>query len=198
MNWKKQLSGILSLKYNEKDAINGHSVDRYNYAIQLLNDTANDSMIKAYAWLSLAADEVDMKEKALILKHKIGFELKKKELFSEAEKLKSEYRSKHSAEAIIKRIETSRNPMNILLRLIFKLVSDTIKFVEIIDSKIIHENGSSFFWGIISAISSIVALFLFSEHCKTKILSVSVVILFFSSIISGCISEKRNESLKVK
>ena len=46
------------MKWNEKDAIRGHSVDRYQYAVQLVNENTEEGLVKAFAWLSLAAESL--------------------------------------------------------------------------------------------------------------------------------------------
>lgn len=102
-----------NLRYTEKSAIKGHSVDRYNYAIQLLNENTNDALIKAYTWLSLAADEIDMSTEAGRLKNKVAFELKQRELFEDALKIEVDYRAKYSADALIAKIKNSRNPIHL-------------------------------------------------------------------------------------
>jgi hypothetical protein len=102
------------ITYKEKDAIKGHSVDRYNYAIQLINERTDGSLIKAFVWLSLAADEIDMAKEAGRLKHQLGFELKQKNLFEQAAISETVYREKYSADAIREKLKASSNPLCIL------------------------------------------------------------------------------------
>ena len=113
------------LKYSKRDAIRGNSVDRYNYAVQLTNENNDNAFIKAFAWLSLAADEVDMQEEASRLKHKIGFELKRRYLYDAALKLEAEYRRQYSGEALWGKIKKSHNPINVFLYYSVKLIEGT-------------------------------------------------------------------------
>src|SRR5438876_1026601 len=87
-------------------------IARY-YAIQLINERTDDSLIKAFVWLSLAADEIDMTQEAGRLKHQLGFELKQKNLFEQAVISETVYREKYSADAIREKLKTSSNPLHI-------------------------------------------------------------------------------------
>jgi hypothetical protein len=105
----------LKFLYNEKNALNGHSVDSYDYAIQLLQDQTDYNIIKAYAWLSLASDEIDMRKEATRLLRQIVFILNQRGLFLEAFEIERDYRTKFSSDALREHIKNSWNPLNIFL-----------------------------------------------------------------------------------
>jgi hypothetical protein len=42
----KLIKSIFTITFTEKDAIRGHSVDRYRYAMQLLHNNQNENIIK--------------------------------------------------------------------------------------------------------------------------------------------------------
>lgn len=88
--------------------------------------------------------------------------------------------------------------MNLLLRLMFKLMNDAIKIIEFIDAKIVHGRGSSFFWGISSTCVSAFNFFLLCAHSQRKIEQVVIVMLFFLAMIGLGLSDKRNDDLKQK
>jgi hypothetical protein len=75
MSFKNPFSKYFQI-YKKTDAIRGPCVDRFNYAVQLINEGSNKNLVKAYAWLSLAADEIDMKLEATRIKHQIQYKLK--------------------------------------------------------------------------------------------------------------------------
>lgn len=194
MNLKNEKSNRNSffLKYNEKDAINGHSVDRFNYAIQLANENSDESLIKAYGWFSLAADEIDMHEESERLKHKVSFELKKRGLFEKALKIESEYRSIYSREAYLEKIKKSKNPFNIFLRLLFRLIEDTVEVFNFIDSRFFRKKGSSTFWGVISSVCSIVGFILLVIRHQSKLITLLLAIDIIIYLLAAHIYENRS------
>ena len=63
----------IGIKFTEKDAINDHSVDRFNCTIQLKNLDTDEAIVKACDWFCLVANEIDMCEQANRFKRKIAF-----------------------------------------------------------------------------------------------------------------------------
>jgi hypothetical protein len=107
-----------------------HSVDRYNYARQLLNNRSNENLLVAYSWLSLASDEIDMKIKAGDLMRQVEYEIKSRNICDKAIEIEATYRSKYSAEALLKKLRTSRNPLKYVLYKVFVLVQKIVKYFE--------------------------------------------------------------------
>ncbi len=127
------------MKWNEKDAIRGHSVDRYRYAVQLVHENTDEGLVKAFAWLSLAADEVDVRANANLIKHKVGFELKKRCIFQNALILEQSYRDRYSGEALRKKIAKSKNPVYVFLRVCLRLIEGLTKVIDTIDRMLFKE-----------------------------------------------------------
>lgn len=149
MNFKKIFQDINPFNdlYTEKDAIRGHSVDRYEYACQLINENTTESLIKAYAWLRVAAQEIDMEEDAKLQMHQIGYELKKRGSFEEALTKSQQYYDMYSPEAELAKIYKSKNPLNYFVRLAIFVCNFLVNQVEFFDERLIKKRGNAFFLG---------------------------------------------------
>ncbi|HLB57285.1 MAG TPA: hypothetical protein VJL60_00560 [Gammaproteobacteria bacterium] len=183
----------LGLIYKENSAINGHSVDRFNYAVQLTHTFTDEALIKAHAWFSLASDEADMQELASLYKHQVAFELKKRGIFSNAQALESEYRLQYSSEAMLEKLRKSKNPLNMVVLLVFKMIQYMVDVIDFLDAKIIHGRGNSFFWGCISVFFSLSSLLLLTTGEKIKFGSLLIMVSIVCSIFSAGMSDQRSD-----
>ena len=182
--------------YTEKDAIRGHSVDRYAYACQLINEYTNESLIKAYAWLNVAAQEVDREKPAKQLMNKVGFELKKRGLFDEASIKCQQYYELYSPEAFRAKINNSNNPINYFFRFLIKIMTFMINQIVFFDERIIKKRGSSFLWGFIGVTFSCTGIIAMYHWIKNPgyLSSTFLVLVILSCIFSSALYEERLES----
>jgi len=190
--WLKNLS--LS-EYTEKDAIRGHSVDRYAYALQLIQDGTNESLTKAYAWLLVASEDIDRKKPAKLLLHQLQFRLKQLGVFERAEKTGEEYMYLYSAEGTMKALRASKNPVNYLLRSVSYLMDFFITRVGFLDKRIIQNKGNLTTWiiiGFISWCSMIGSGWLFVNN-SSIFTALPLTLSLLCMLISGCICENRYE-----
>lgn len=166
------------------------------YACQLITDNTNESLIKAYAWLNVAAQEVDAERRSKILMHKIGFELKKRELFNEALIVSKHYYECYSPDAICSKTHDSKNPFNYFLKISFYFMMLIINQVEFFDQRIIKKRESSFVWGLIALISfglGILATILWAKNAG-YLNSIFLVSSLFCCMLSVFLYEARIES----
>lgn len=200
MNFKKIFQDInpFNALYTEKDAIRGHSVDRYEYACQLINENTTESLIEAYAWLNVAAQETDMEEDAKLQMHQIGYELKKRGSFDEASIKSHQYYDLYSPEAVRTKIYKSKNPVNYSLRLMIVACNFLVNQVEFFDERVIKKRGNSFFWGLVGTSSSIIGMIAIYNWMKTPgyFTSLCLVLSLFSCIFSAALYEDRFEKDK--
>lgn len=198
MNIKKIFQDISPFNdsYTEKDAIRGHSVDRYAYACQLINENTNESLIKAYAWLNVAAQEVDKEKPAKQLMNKVGFELKKRGLFDEASTKCQQYYDMYSPEALRAKINSSKNPIHYLLRISFKFITLMINQIEFFDARIIKNRGGASLWFRIALSSSCIGMVAMGFWFKNNgyLSSTFLVLALLSCVFSSALYEKRLES----
>lgn len=150
---KKWWINLFSLEPTEKDAIRGHSVDRYAYAVTLIKEGSNESLIKAYAWLLVAAEEIDRKKPAKLLLHQLQFGLKQLGIFEKAEKTGEEYMYLYSAEGTMRALRASKNPVNYLVRFGIYMIEAIITRIEFLDHQFIKNRGNQNTWMAIAFIS---------------------------------------------
>lgn len=198
MNQKKPLNHLnpFNITYTEKSAIHGHSVDRYNYAMQLIEEGSNESLIKAYAWLVIASEEVDRKKASELMLHRLGFELKKRGVFNLAKEASDLYMSKYSRDAMWNKILKSKNPLNYLVRLIAAIGNFIDNQVEFFDSRIIKNKGSLSAWKKIAFFTWLFSIgaFMFWNKNSNILTSSFLVFSMMLGMLSFMIMEKREEA----
>jgi hypothetical protein len=190
---REKLASFLNPTYTEKDAIHDHSVGRYKYAVQLIKAGGDMHLMKAFAWLSLAADEIDMKKEASRLQRQVEYELKKRGLFEKTLELEHAYRQHYSAEALRKQIENSYNPLHILLRWGIGYIEQIVKLADYIEKNLLKERGSYFDWGgvmLFLSMMPLLSLFTFKLPFFTIIL---ILLLFIVLSVISVIWEKRKK-----
>ena len=162
----------------------------------MINENTDESLIKAYAWLNVAAQEADREKSAKQLMNKIGFELKKRGLFNEALTKCQQYYDIYSPDALRSKINNSKNPIYYLLRISCKCIEFMMGQVEFFDARIIKNRGDASLWfwiGLSSSCIGMVAIgfwFKNSGYLSSTFLFLSLLSCFFSSALY----EKRLES----
>ncbi|MDP3269757.1 MAG: hypothetical protein Q8M40_12040 [Legionella sp.] len=194
---KKIISHLnpFDLSYTEKDAIRGHSVDRYNYAIQLIKENTDDSLIKSYAWLVVASEEKDRKSMATLLLHKLSFELKSRGIFHLAVEKSKRYLNLYSHQALATS-RSSQTKLNYLDRFFISIVHFMVYQIDYIDLKIFQNKGSVSTWkkrAVGAWVLSIGALTLWCNY-PNVLCSTLLVASMICSIISLAIAEKREDN----
>lgn len=193
---KKLISYLnpFDLSYTEKDAIRGHSVDRYNYAIQLIKENTDDSLIKSYAWLVVASQEKDRKNIASLQLHKLGFELKTRGIFNLAVEKSNHNLNLYSHQALATP-RKNHTKLGFMDRVFIGIVHFMVYQIDFIDLNLFHNKGSASTWkkrAGVAWVMSIGALILWFNY-PNILCSTLLVASMICSIVSIAIAEKRED-----